>query len=78
MDTALEALETDIRAIAPIMPADQTLYLLLALHCVIGLAATAVAYYKGRNLGLWLFLGLTCGTAALLVALVMKRQPRAA
>ncbi|WP_448596589.1 hypothetical protein [Thermoleptolyngbya sp.] len=73
MDTALEG---DITAIAPLLPADQTLYLLLALHCVIGLVAAGVAYYKGRNLGLWLFLGLTCGTAALLVALVMKRQPR--
>ncbi|GAB4150794.1 MAG: hypothetical protein Fur0046_29940 [Cyanobacteria bacterium J069] len=74
MDTPLNSF--DLRAIAPLLPADQTLWLVLTLHCLIGLAGAGVAYYKGRNLGLWLFLGLTCGTAALLVALMMKRQPR--
>ena len=74
MDTPLNT--PDITPIASLLPTDQTLWLLLTLHCVIGLAGAAIAYYKGRNLGLWLFLGLTCGTAALLVALVMKRQPR--
>ncbi len=57
-----------------LIQSDSFLYLLAGLHCLIGLLAAAVAFYKGRNLKLWLFIGLTGGTAALFVALVMKRD----
>lgn len=65
---------TFISTIANTVPFDGLPYMLAGLHCLIGILAAAVAYYKGRNLKLWLFIGLACGTAALVVALVMKRD----
>ncbi|HEY9646987.1 MAG TPA: hypothetical protein V6C88_11485 [Chroococcidiopsis sp.] len=53
---------------------NSVLYLMGGLHCVIGLAAAAVAHSKGRSLKLWLPLGLVCGTPSLIVALLMKRE----
>jgi hypothetical protein len=53
---------------------EQTLYLLLLAHCFIGAMAAGIAWYKGRPLKLWLLLGLSCGTAALFVALLMKAK----
>jgi hypothetical protein len=63
----------DFFALVNQIPPDKLLYGIIGLHCLIGLLATGVAYYKGRNLKLWLLIGLTCGTAALFVALAMKR-----
>ncbi|MUG93065.1 hypothetical protein F7734_11700 [Scytonema sp. UIC 10036] len=54
------------------LSSEQTLYLLLLIHWFVGGMAAVLAWYKGRSLRLWLFLGLTCGIAAFLVALVMK------
>ncbi|MGH2413249.1 MAG: hypothetical protein ACRDEA_06080 [Microcystaceae cyanobacterium] len=51
---------------------ESSVYLLLSIHCFMGLIAAIIALNKGRSLGLWLFLGLTCGIAALIVALLMK------
>jgi len=65
---------SEISAFVSQIPTDQLLYIIVGLHCVMGLLATAVAYYKGRNLKLWLFIGLTCGTAAFFAALVIKRD----
>ncbi|GAA6622345.1 hypothetical protein [Scytonema sp. NUACC26] len=56
------------------LSSEQTLYLLLLIHWLVGSMAAVLAWYKGRSLRLWLFLGLTCGIAALLVALVMKSK----
>lgn len=55
--------------------AESTLYLLLSLHLLIGLVAAFVARYKGRSFRLWLILGPVLGTPALLITLIMKRQP---
>ncbi len=63
-----------LSTVISLIQSDSFPYLLAGLHCLIGLLAAAVAYYKGRNLRLWLFIGLTGGTAALFVALVMKRD----
>jgi hypothetical protein len=51
---------------------EQTLYLLVFIHWLVGGTGALLAWYKGRSLRLWLFLGITCGIAVLLVALVMK------
>ncbi|HBS71432.1 MAG TPA: hypothetical protein DEP38_26610 [Cyanobacteria bacterium UBA9226] len=50
------------------------LYLLLGLHCLIGITAAIVARKKGLNFQLWLILGLIGGTVALVAAL-LKRDP---
>lgn len=50
----------------PQPPIDPTLYWLLTFHCFIGGIAATIAWRKGRNLGLWLILGLVGGTAAFL------------
>jgi hypothetical protein len=47
---------------------------LLAAHSVLGLSAAAVAQQKGRDLKVWLPLGLICGTPALIVAILMKPE----
>ena len=61
---------------ATTLSSETWLVLLLTLHTLVGTAGALLAASKGRNLKLWLLLGITCGTAALLVALVMKpRQP---
>lgn len=61
---------------ASTLSSEAWLALLLTLHTIIGTAGAFLAASKGRDLKLWLFLGVTCGTAALLVALVMKpKQP---
>lgn len=65
---------TDFSTYLSNIPDDRLVYLLAGLHCLIGLLATGVAYYKGRSLKRWLLVGLICGTPALLVALVMKRN----
>lgn len=59
------------------LSSEQMLYFLLVLHCIIGVAGTVIAWRKGRSLRLWLFLGLTCGTAAFLVSLLLKPHPEA-
>lgn len=53
---------------------DSTVYLLLSAYFLSGAIAAIIAHYKGRSFGLWLAIGLTCGIAALFVALVMKPQ----
>ncbi len=53
---------------------DSTLYLLLNLHCLLGGIAAIIAWRKGRSLSLWLLLGLVCGIAAFIVALLMKQK----
>jgi ABC-type transport system involved in multi-copper enzyme maturation permease subunit len=53
---------------------ETTVYLLLSIHCTLGIIAAIIAYIKGRNFGLWLILGLICGTAALIVSLIMKKN----
>jgi len=45
---------------------------MLAVHSILGLAAAAVAWQKGRDLRVWLPLGVICGTPALIVAILMK------
>ncbi len=47
---------------------------LLAAHSVLGLTAAAIAKQKGRDLKVWLPLGLICGTPALIVAILMKSE----
>jgi uncharacterized membrane protein len=47
---------------------------LLAAHSVLGLVAAAIAKQKGRDLKVWLPLGLICGTPALIVAILMKSE----
>jgi O-antigen ligase len=56
------------------LPIDSNLYLLLNLHCLLGGIAAVIAWRKGHSLGLWLLLGLVCGIAAFIVALLMKRK----
>ncbi|RUR81707.1 hypothetical protein ACF3DV_19160 [Chlorogloeopsis fritschii PCC 9212] len=56
------------------LSSEQTLYLLLLTHCLVGSIAAVIAWRKGRPLGLWIFLGIFCGVAALLVALLMKTR----
>ncbi|WP_013321131.1 hypothetical protein [Gloeothece verrucosa] len=58
----------------PQPPIDPTLYWLLTFHCFIGGIAATIAWRKGRNLGLWLILGLVGGTAAFFAALLMKSK----
>lgn len=57
-------------------PIDPTLYWLLTFHCFIGGIAATIAWRKGRSLVLWLILGLIAGTAAFIVALLMKPKPK--
>ncbi len=66
----------DITGITTDLSAEETLLLLLTLHLLIGVIGALVAAYKGRDLRLWLLIGPVCGTPALLVALIMKQQPR--
>ncbi|MBW4655885.1 MAG: hypothetical protein KME20_23020 [Kaiparowitsia implicata GSE-PSE-MK54-09C] len=66
----------DITRITTDLSAEETLLLLLTLHLLIGFIGALVAAHKGRDLRLWLLIGPACGTPALLVALIMKRQPR--
>lgn len=58
----------------PNLPPDPSLYpqfyLLLTLHCLIGIGAAIVAQRKGFNTQFWLVIGLIGGTAALAVALL--------
>lgn len=54
------------------LPIDPTLYLLLNLHCLLGGIGAVIAARKGRNLFFWLILGLICGIAAFITALLMK------
>lgn len=54
------------------IPIDSSLYLLLSGHCLIGGVAAAIAFQKGRRLGVWLILGLIGGTAALVASLLLK------
>lgn len=56
------------------LTSEQTLYLLLLIHWLVGSIAAVVAWRKGRPFKLWFLLGLTCGIAALLVALLMKAK----
>jgi hypothetical protein len=56
------------------LPIDPTLYLLLNVHCLLGGIAAVIAARKGRSLGLWLILGLVCGVAAFITALLMKSK----
>jgi hypothetical protein len=65
-------------AFSSTLSSEQILYLVLGFHSVIGAAGTVIAWRKGRNFKLWLFLGLTCGTAAFLVSLLLKPQPETA
>lgn len=53
---------------------DSITYLVVSAYFLSGALAAIIAHYKGRSFGLWLAIGLTCGIAALLVALVMKRE----
>lgn len=55
-------------------PIDPTLYWLITFHCFMGGVAATIAWRKGRNLGLWLILGLICGTAAFITTLLMKSK----
>ncbi|MGG6296602.1 hypothetical protein ACQ4M4_19600 [Leptolyngbya sp. AN02str] len=59
------------------LSSEMILALLLSLHVLIGVVGAIVAYYKGRSLKQWLLIGIACGTPALLVALVMKRETTA-
>ncbi len=54
----------------PIEPGN--LYLLLGLHCLIGVTAAIIAQKKGLNFRLWLILGLIGGTVVLVAALLKK------
>jgi hypothetical protein len=59
------------------LSSEQMLYLVLGFHSLIGAAGTTIAWRKGRSLKLWMFLGLTCGTAAFVVSLLLKPLPEA-
>lgn len=56
------------------LPLQPYLYLLLAGHCIIGAIAAIIAQRKGYKLLTWVILGLIGGTAALVAALIIKRQ----
>ncbi|MEQ9668274.1 hypothetical protein [Coleofasciculus sp. G2-EDA-02] len=47
-------------------------YLLLTIHCIIGIIAALLARHKGFDFRRWLIIGLIGGTPALIVALVVK------
>ncbi len=53
----------------------QLLYILLVLHSTVGATGAIIAWHKGRNLGLWMVLGVTCGIAVFLVSLLLKPLP---
>jgi|GEM_PF-1078901 hypothetical protein len=72
----LEALPSSIAPALGSLSAEGTLVLLLTLHTLIGTAGALVAWGKGRSLPLWLLIGVLAGTPALLVALILKPQPR--
>jgi hypothetical protein len=44
------------------------------LHCAIGIVAAFVAQRKGRQLGIWLPIGLIAGTPALIAAWRLKPE----
>lgn len=54
------------------LPINPILYLMLNLHCLIGGIAAVIARRQGRNLGVWLIIGLIGGTFALIAVLLMK------
>ncbi len=54
------------------LPIDSTVYWLFTFHCFIGGVAAVIAKSKGRNLILWLLLGLLGGTFAFVFALFLK------
>jgi hypothetical protein len=54
------------------LPINPILYLMLNLHCLIGGIAAVIARRQGRNLGVWLIIGLIGGTFALIAVLLIK------
>jgi len=54
------------------LPLEPNPYLLLTLHCIIGIIAALLARRKGFDFRRWLIIGLIGGTPALIVALVVK------
>lgn len=48
------------------------IYIMLVLHCVIGVGAAILAQRKGFDYGVWLVWGLVGGTAALVHAAIAK------
>lgn len=64
--------------VIPLISMNQLLFeyrllLLGALHCAVGLTATAIAYRKGYPLKRWLVLGLIGGTPSLVYALTRPK-----
>lgn len=51
---------------------DPVPYILVILHCAIGVAAAIAAQRKGFPYGIWLVWGLIGGTAALVMALWLR------
>jgi steroid 5-alpha reductase family enzyme len=56
------------------MPIIPIIALLAVLHCVIGLAAAAIAQRKGCNRNQWLVWGLIGGTVALVMAVLIEEK----
>lgn len=59
----------------PGLPIDSSLIVpLMVLHLIIGGIAAAVAFRKGRNLGLWIAIGAIGGTPSLIAALLLEEK----
>jgi predicted Co/Zn/Cd cation transporter (cation efflux family) len=56
------------------LPFNDTLYVILCLHCLIGAIGSLVAQQKGYPFGKWMVIGLIGGTAAFIYALWMKKM----
>ena len=54
------------------LPEPSLVFLLMLLHCLIGLSAAIVADQKGYPFTLWLIIGLIGGTIALIAALFLS------